>query len=118
MSTTVQTPGERASLCAVAVDAVFYGYAMDGMGDLAWGLHQLSEDASTVALSAVESGDINAIEAASQRYCHALAILAAIVDKSSDVRLRAAQGLMELTKSLIDQEASRVLAARRKAVQP
>lgn len=117
MSGAAQTPGDRACRYALGADAVLYTYCKGQMGDLAAGLQQVSEDASVVALAAIESGDIEAIEEASLRYCKAIAVFAAVVQDSSDDLLLAAQGLMESTKDMIDAEVIRLMQAKSQGVQ-
>jgi hypothetical protein len=115
--TPEQTPGDRACRYAMGVDTILRNFARLEEGDLAWGLHQLSEDASTVALGAIESGDIESIEAASCRYAMALAILGKIAHESHDDMLFAAEGLMESTKAMIDAEVIRLMRVESGAVQ-
>jgi len=116
VSAAVATPGDRACRYALSADAVLYSYAKEQGGDLVAGLQQVSEDASVVALAAIESGDVKAIEAASLRYCKAIAVFAAVVQDSSDDLLLAAQGLMESTKDMIDAEVCRLMAIERGAI--
>lgn len=110
-----KTPGDRACRYALGTDTILRNFARMKEGDLAWGLHQISEDASIVALGAIESGDIDAIEAASCRYAMALAVLGKIAHESDDDMLFAAEGLMESTKQMIDAEVIRLMAIQRGA---
>ncbi|RZI75180.1 MAG: hypothetical protein EOP13_06295 [Pseudomonas sp.] len=105
----MQTPGDRACRYALGVDTILYAYAAKEAGDLAGGLHALAEDASTVALTAIESGDIESIKAASLRYAQASVVLRAIAHEARDDLLLAAEGLMEATKDMIEAETKRLL---------
>lgn len=110
-----RTPGDRAFCYALGTDTILLNFARAEDSNLAWGLHRLSEDASTVALDAIESADSDALEAASCRYCMALAILGKIAEHSDHDMLLAAKGLMESTKDMIDAEVIRLMAIQRGA---
>jgi hypothetical protein len=113
--TPSRTPGERACFYALSVDTILCAHASKEGGDLAWGLHWMAENASVLALDAIESGDIEAIEGASLRYAQTLAITDAICKQDDKELLTATVAMMEATKDMIDAEVCRLMAVERGA---
>lgn len=102
MNALGQTPGDRACRCAVGAETVLHVFAEEEKTDLAFGLHALARDAAAALTSAVDSDDIDAMQEASLRYCHANAIMAAIAQEADKDLLFAGESLMETAKLMLD----------------
>lgn len=105
-----KAPRDRICRYALGAETVLRVFAEEDKSDWAWGLHQIAQDASIVALSAAESGVCDSLETASMRYAKANAVFSRIAHESDNDLLLTAESLLEMTKDMIDGEVDRLIA--------
>jgi hypothetical protein len=111
MSAASRPTSDRACQSALAAETILRIFATKDESDWAWGLHQLAQDASMVAIAALESGDLDEVEVASHRYAMTNAVFSRIAHQADNEMLLAAEALLDATKDLIDAEAERLMTS-------
>lgn len=111
MSAPLDSLAFKAQRYVTCAEAVFLAFALQEETDLAWGLQQLAKDVSDVVEAAMESGDVDVMEAASLRCCKANAIFSKMAQEGNDGLLLAGEALMEAAKEKIDAEVGERLKA-------